>query len=132
MTKVAVGPNAHGNEVYERMMIDPQGNLVSVPWNAKVKEGWTEATPEDVATAAKAADERVEQERKAAEQAYKDRKDQAVAAANAGGPLLTRTTDQPGRNPLAAKAISESTLSRQDARLVDDTSKSSTRGSSSK
>lgn len=95
--KVAVGPNSHGNEVFERLVVDPQGNLLRVPHNARLKEGWSEATDAEVATATKAAEERADQERKNAEKAHEEKRKTAQAQLTEGGPLLVRTADNQGQ-----------------------------------
>lgn len=84
--KIAVGPNAHGMEVYERLVIDPKGNLVRLPWDAKLKPGWTEATQEDLAVAERVQKERAERERAHVEQTLADKK--TNAAPPEGGPIV--------------------------------------------
>lgn len=85
--KIAIGPNAHGMEVYERLVIDPKGNLVRLPWDTKLKEGWVEATAEDLQVAETAQRERQDKERQAAEKAQAERSAQAAASAE-GGPIV--------------------------------------------
>lgn len=84
--KIAVGPNAHGMEVYERLMIDPKGNLVRVPWDAKIKPGWVEATDADLPVADEAQKARLEREKEAAEKLQAERAQ--AAQAQAGGPIV--------------------------------------------
>lgn len=102
--KIAVGPNSHGNEVFERLVIDDKGNLLRVAYATKLKPGWTEAETADVDTAIKAANDRAEQERKVAEEVHKENRERAVAQLPPSGPLLSRTREGANVAALAGQA----------------------------
>jgi hypothetical protein len=117
--KIAIGPNAHGNEVFERLVIDPHGNLVQIPWQGEkpLKPGWRDATSEDLRVARDAEEDRTARERKKVEE--EKAKIQARAATSEGGPIVVgveqKLDDRVVESDSSSRAVSASSAGYPDA-----------------